>query len=53
MTANLVKKRRLGRTVRLEARVTDAQKVLIQRAAALAGRSVSQFISSSALDAAS
>ncbi|MET3106000.1 uncharacterized protein (DUF1778 family) [Oxalobacteraceae bacterium GrIS 1.18] len=52
MTPNLVKPEQLGRTARLEARVTDEQKNLLQRAAALLGRSVSDFIISSAQEAA-
>jgi uncharacterized protein (DUF1778 family) len=41
-----------ARTARLEARVTDAQKTLFQRAAALAGRSLTDFVVSSVQDAA-
>jgi uncharacterized protein (DUF1778 family) len=41
-----------AKTARLEARVTDEQKALLQRAAALAGRSVSDFIINSAQEAA-
>jgi len=52
MTPNLVKPGQLGRTARLEARVTDEQKNLLHRAAALLGRSVSDFIISSAQEAA-
>ncbi|MEN9868070.1 MAG: hypothetical protein RL748_3660 [Pseudomonadota bacterium] len=41
-----------GKTSRLEARVTEEQKSLLQRAAALAGQSLSEFIINSARDAA-
>jgi uncharacterized protein (DUF1778 family) len=41
-----------ARTARLEARLTDEQKNLLQRAAALTGRSLSDFIISSAQEAA-
>jgi uncharacterized protein (DUF1778 family) len=41
-----------AKTARLEARITEEQKVLLQRAAALAGRSLSDFIVSSAQEAA-
>ena len=37
-----------GRTARLEARVTDDQKALFQRAADLTGRSLTDFVVSSA-----
>jgi uncharacterized protein (DUF1778 family) len=52
MTPTFVKTSTLTRTARLEARVTDEQKNLLQRAAALVGRSVSDFIVSSAQEAA-
>lgn len=42
----------VAKTSRLEARVTEEQKVLLQRAAALAGQSLSEFIVNSARDAA-
>lgn len=41
-----------ARRARLEARVTDEQKTLLQRAAALLGRSLSDFLVASAQDAA-
>jgi uncharacterized protein (DUF1778 family) len=41
-----------SRTARLEARVTDEQKTLLQRAAALTGRSLSDFIVACAQEAA-
>jgi uncharacterized protein (DUF1778 family) len=41
-----------ARSARLEARVTDEQKTLLQRAAALLGRSLSDFLVASAQDAA-
>lgn len=41
-----------ARTARLEARVTDEQKHLLQRAAALTGRSLSDFIVTCAQEAA-
>ncbi len=41
-----------ARTARLEARVTDEQKAILQRAAALTGRSLSDFVVASAQDAA-
>jgi uncharacterized protein (DUF1778 family) len=41
-----------ARTARLEARVTKTQKALFQRAAALSGRSVTDFVVGSAQDAA-
>ncbi len=52
MTPDLVESPQLNRTARVEARVTDEQKSLLQRAAALVGRSVSDFIVSSAQEAA-
>ncbi len=39
--------RKGGKTARLEARVTEEQKALIQRAAALTGRSLTNFVVSS------
>lgn len=42
-----------GRVARLEARVTDAQKALLQRAATLSGRTLSDFVVASAEEAAS
>ncbi len=42
----------LSRAERLEARVTPSQKALIRRAAELEGRSVTDFVVSSAQDAA-
>jgi uncharacterized protein (DUF1778 family) len=41
------------KTARLEARVTDEQKVLIQHAADLTGRSLTEFVVSSAQEVAS
>jgi uncharacterized protein (DUF1778 family) len=41
-----------GKAARLEARITAAQKALFQRAAAVTGRSVSDFVISSAQEAA-
>ncbi len=41
-----------AKAARLEARITAAQKALFQRAAALTGRSVSDFVISSAQEAA-
>lgn len=41
-----------ARDARLEARVSAAQKTLLQRAAALSGRTLSEFVVSSAQDAA-
>lgn len=42
-----------GRVARLEARVTDAQKARLQRAANLSGRTLSDFVVASAEEAAS
>ena len=52
MTTNSTETHQLTRTARLEARVTDEQKSLLQRAAALTGRSLSDFIVTSAQEAA-
>ena len=41
-----------GRVARLEARVTGAQKALLQRAATLSGRTLSDFVVASAEEAA-
>lgn len=48
-TANTLE---LPRGARLEARVSSAQKSLLQRAAALSGRTLSEFVVASAQDAA-
>jgi len=52
--SQLISQRALGRlrTERLEARVTSEQKSLIERAAALQGRSVTDFVIASVQDAA-
>ena len=42
----------VSKTSRLEARVTEEQKALLQRAAVLAGQSLSEFIVNSAREAA-
>ena len=41
-----------ARTARLEARITPVQKALLERAAALSGRSLSEFVVSSAQETA-
>ena len=46
------KTRRLGKNLRLEARVTEEQKTLIERAAAYEGRTVFDFVLHSAQQAA-
>jgi len=44
--------REQGRAARLEARVTTAQKRMLQQAAALSGRTLSEFVVASAQEAA-
>jgi uncharacterized protein (DUF1778 family) len=52
MTTSSAEAFQQARTARLEARVTDEQKAILQRAAALTGRSLSDFVVASAQDAA-
>jgi uncharacterized protein (DUF1778 family) len=42
--------RAAGKSKRIEARVTDHEKELVERAAAIAGRSITDFVVSSALE---
>lgn len=52
MTKSTAATLELPRGARLEARVSSAQKNLLQRAAALSGRTLSEFVVASAQDAA-
>jgi uncharacterized protein (DUF1778 family) len=52
MATETTETRDKGRAARLEARVTTDQKEMLQRAAALAGRTLSEFVVASAQEAA-
>ena len=51
-THNTSDRAKAARTARLEARITPGQKALLERAAALSGRSLSEFVVSSAQETA-